>query len=48
VRIEGLRAEPLADLVERLVSLCRGDLDAGGMVTVEEHSVRVRMLPILR
>jgi predicted nuclease of predicted toxin-antitoxin system len=48
LRIEGLRAAPLADLLERVVSVCRGDLAAGAMVTVEEHSVRVRMLPIVR
>jgi predicted nuclease of predicted toxin-antitoxin system len=48
VRIQGLRGEELAALVERVVALCDADLRAGAMVTVDEHSVRVRALPLVR
>jgi len=48
IRIEGLRAERLADLVARVLSLCQTDLEAGAMVTVEERRVRVRSVPLLR
>lgn len=48
VRIEGLRAQQLAVLVQRVVALCEADLRAGCMVTVDEHSVRVRALPVVR
>jgi len=49
VRIEGLRAEPLAALVASVVSVCSADLVAGAMVTVDDaHNVRVRVLPLVR
>jgi predicted nuclease of predicted toxin-antitoxin system len=48
VRIEGLRGEELAELVERVVGTCEVDLRAGAMVTVDKHSVRVRGLPLVR
>lgn len=48
VRIEGLRGQQIAALVERVVRMCEGDLTAGAMVTVDEHSVRVRALPLVR
>lgn len=48
IRIQGLRAVELALLVERILSLCPQDLSAGAMVTVDEHSVRVRLLPLVK
>jgi predicted nuclease of predicted toxin-antitoxin system len=48
VRIEGLRGEELATLVHRVVTLCEADLLAGAMVTVDEITVRVRALPLVR
>ncbi len=48
VRIEGLRGEELAALVERVASQCMADLIAGAMVTVDSRSVRVRGLPLVR
>jgi predicted nuclease of predicted toxin-antitoxin system len=46
VRIEGLRAEPLADLILDVVSRCGTELDAGAVVTVEPHRLRLRRLPL--
>jgi hypothetical protein len=34
--------------VQRVVSLCEADLRAGAMVSVDEHSVRVRALSLVR
>jgi len=48
VRIEGLRGEEFAELVDRVIALCEADLVAGAMATVEEHRVRVRGLPLVR
>ena len=48
VRIQGLRGAEIASLVERVLELCPDDLRAGAMVTVDEHSVRVRSLPLIR
>ena len=48
VRIQGLRGEQVAELLERVIALCEADLLAGAMVTVEEHAVRVRALPLVR
>ena len=48
VRIQGLRGVDFALLVERVLALCHDDLRAGAMVTVDEHSVRVRLLPLQR
>ncbi len=48
VRIEGLRSSELASLLERVITPCAEDLRSGAMVTVDEHSVRVRLLPLVR
>jgi predicted nuclease of predicted toxin-antitoxin system len=48
VRIQGLRAIELAALVERVFTLCNEDLRAGAMVTVDDRSVRVRLLPLVK
>jgi len=47
IRIEGLKAEPLADLLVRVLERCGNDLKSGAMVTVTEYSVRVRRLPLV-
>jgi hypothetical protein len=38
----------MASLIERVMALCADDLRAGAMVTVDEHSVRVRLLPLVK
>jgi len=48
VRIEGLRASELADLLAEIVERCAQDLESGAMVTVTESGVRVRHLPLIR
>lgn len=45
IRIEGLRADELGELLQRVVVQCRSDLEAGTMITVQEQRVRVRRLP---
>jgi predicted nuclease of predicted toxin-antitoxin system len=47
IRIEGLRAEPLAGVLVDVLDLCKDDLSHGAMVSVTEHGVRVRRLPLL-
>ncbi len=47
IRIEGLSAEQLAELLARVLERCRDDLKSGAMVTVTEASVRLRHLPVL-
>jgi predicted nuclease of predicted toxin-antitoxin system len=47
IRIEGLRTEPLAALLVDVLKLCKDDLSRGAMVSVTEHGVRVRRLPLL-
>jgi predicted nuclease of predicted toxin-antitoxin system len=47
IRIEGLRAEQLASLLVDVLNLCEDDLSQGAMVSVTEHGVRVRRLPLL-
>ena len=48
VRIEGLRSGPLSALIFRVVTACRNELLAGAMVTVDDGSVRIRALPLIR
>jgi predicted nuclease of predicted toxin-antitoxin system len=48
IRIEGLKAKELADLLVRVLEQCREDLKSGAMVTVTESSIRVRRLPLVR
>jgi predicted nuclease of predicted toxin-antitoxin system len=48
LRLERLRGAQAAQLIERVVSVCAADLLGGAMVTVDEHRVRVRTLPLVR
>ena len=48
IRIEGLRAEQLANLLVRVLEQGGDDLKSGAMVTVTESSVRIRHLPLVR
>ena len=48
IRIEGLKAKQLADLLVRVLEQCGDDLKSGAMVTVTESSVRIRHLPLVR
>jgi predicted nuclease of predicted toxin-antitoxin system len=46
VRIEGLGARQLADLLRKVVRRCRADLGKGALVSVTPDQIRVRRLPI--
>jgi predicted nuclease of predicted toxin-antitoxin system len=46
VRLEGLRAEAFADLLGRVIERCRGDLEHGAVVSVQQNRIRIRQLPI--
>ena len=48
VRIEGLKARQLSDLLVRVLEQCEDDLKSGAMVTVTESNVRIRRLPLAR
>lgn len=48
IRIEGLKAGQLAELLQLVLEQCADDLQSGAMVTVTESSVRVRRLPLAR
>lgn len=47
LRIEGLRAEPLAALLQALLAERSGDLERGALLTVQPKRVRIRFLPII-
>ena len=46
IRIEGLRAEEFAGLLQNVLRQCAEDLAAGAMVSVNDFQIRVRRLPI--
>jgi predicted nuclease of predicted toxin-antitoxin system len=48
IRIEGLKAKELADLLVRVLEQCRADLKSGSMVTVAESNICIRHLPLVR
>ncbi len=48
IRMEGLRAEALTDLLESVLKQCADDLEAGAAVTVQAKRLRVRRLPLIR
>jgi len=46
IRIEGLRAEPLCELIGQVLPHCADALAGGAMITVGPARVRVRKLPL--
>ena len=48
IRIEGLRAEGLTDLLTTVLEICKEDVRKGAMVSVTEQAVRIRRLPLVR
>ena len=48
IRMEGLRAPELAQLLMLVLERCREELDHGAAVSVSEAGVRLRKLPLLR
>lgn len=47
IRIEGLRAEALATLLQALLEERSSELDKGALMTVQLKRVRIRFLPII-
>ena len=47
IRIEGLRAEPLATLLQALLEERGSELDKGALMTVQPTRIRIRFLPII-
>ena len=47
VRIEGLHAEELTEVLLRVLGACSEALESGALVSVEPQRVRVRRLPLL-
>jgi predicted nuclease of predicted toxin-antitoxin system len=48
IRIEGLNGEQLASLLVQVLSVAGMELEAGALVSVTTHRIRVRTLPIGR
>lgn len=46
VRIEGLRAQNFRELLHGVISQSQRDLEAGAMISVQQHQIRIRRLPI--
>jgi len=48
IRIERLRGEQMAQLLQLVINQCREELKAGALVTVYKRSIKLRRLPITR
>ena len=48
IRIESLRGEEVARLVQEVLSLCTDQLEAGALVSVQQGRLRLRRLPLIR
>ena len=48
IRIEGLRADGLTQLLRNVLQACTDHLEHGAMVTVTESGIRIRELPLVR
>lgn len=48
IRMEGLKAEQLVSLMQRVFALAGNDLETGAMVTVQDENIRIKRLPIVK
>ena len=48
IRIEGLKGEELASLLAQVLAAAGAEIEAGAVVSVTAHRIRVRLLPIGR
>jgi len=46
IRIEGLNGERMAGLLKQVLAAAETEIESGATVSVTEHRIRVRMLPI--
>lgn len=47
LRVQGLGADALVQLIRSVVAACEADLDAGAVVTADTNRARVRRLPLV-
>lgn len=47
IRIEGLKSEEVAILIQQVVAAAETDLEAGAAVSVTRAAIRVRLLPLV-
>ncbi len=46
IRMQGLKGEPLAAILQRVLTVASTELEAGAVVSVTTDRIRVRRLPI--
>jgi len=47
IRIEGLKGEGVAQIIERVVLSCQAELATGAAVSVSSRGIRIRLLPLV-
>jgi predicted nuclease of predicted toxin-antitoxin system len=47
IRIEGLKGNDVADLIEQVATAATTELEAGAAVSVTKTGIRVRLLPLV-
>jgi predicted nuclease of predicted toxin-antitoxin system len=45
-RIEGLNAEKFSRTLKQVIEQCGEELEAGALISVQEHQIRIRRLPV--
>lgn len=48
IRMEGLKADQVAALIERVLVLASDELSQGAMITLAEGKVRIKLLPVAK
>jgi hypothetical protein len=48
IRMEGLKADQVASLVERVLALASDELNQGAMITLADGKVRIKLLPVAK
>lgn len=46
IRIEGMKGEQVATIIQRVEAVAKSDLEAGAAVTVTERRIALRRLPL--
>lgn len=46
IRMEGLKADQVASLIERVLALASDELNQGAMITLADGKVRIKLLPV--
>ncbi len=47
IRMEGLKGDTCAALVQAVIAQCQQDIQAGSVITVQDQRIRIRRLPIV-